>query len=370
MNSAQLEKEQRLPSSPALDGLHTYLTEQVTLVAQQLDREAQALFEAFEMLGSLGLLTPKAPTTRGGMGFDTQAYWQFQSLVARYSGALAFLQTQHQSAASFLLASENKALQTDYLPAMALGERRVGVGFSQLRRHPCPLQAQAVEGGYRLSGEVPWVSGAGLFDAFIGAAVLPSGEAVFGLLPLENAVGKAGRLEVSEPMALVAMPSTCTVRVRLEDWFLASSEVVGVRPVGWLERRDHANPLSPLGMMLGCAQAGIDSTRQSLLRRQIASEAALRLSAQLNELWLELPKALLLPTSAYAQKMALRGRAIALMNTCAQAAVIAASGAANTEAHPAQRIYREALVFSVSGQTAGGAIASLEALTLYEGQTF
>ncbi len=364
MNSAQLEKEQRLPDLPTLRELHTYLTEQVALAAQHIDLEPKALFEAFETIGSLGLLTPKVPAVHGGLGFDTQAYWQFQSLIARYSGALAFLQTQHQSAASFLFASKNEALQRGYLPAMALGKRRVGVGFSQLRRNPCPLQAWAVEDGYRLSGEVPWVSGAGLFDEFIGAAVLPSGEAVFGLLPLKDAVEGAGQIAVDEPMALVAMPSTQTVRVQLEDWFLGPSKVVGVRPVGWLEGRDRANPLSPLGMMLGCAQAGIDSARRSLLRRQIDADVIDRLSVQLDSLWRELPELWALPTSAYTQKMALRGRAIALMNTCAQAAVIAASGAANTQAHPAQRIYRESLLFSVSGQTSGGAISSLSALLL------
>ena len=70
-----------------------------------------------------------------------------------------------------------------------------------------------------------------------------------------------------------------------------------------------------------------------------------------------------LPEEAFDQKMALRGRALALMNTCAQAAVVASSGAANVLSHPAQRIYKESLVFSVSGQTTAGAIATLNALS-------
>jgi len=46
----------------------------------------------------------------------SRAVWQsvkrpftFQELVARYSGALAFLQTQHQSAAAMLVQSQNES---------------------------------------------------------------------------------------------------------------------------------------------------------------------------------------------------------------------------------------------------------------------
>lgn len=350
---------------PAFQGLHTYLTEHITPMAHRIDDDAEALFDAFAALGTFAALTPKVPKNMGGMGLDARSFWQFQSMVARCSGALAFLQTQHQSAASFLLATGNEALQQAYLPAMAKGEKRVGVGFSQLRRRPCPLQAIALKGGYGLSGEVPWVSGAGLFDAFIGAATLPSGEAVFGLLPLKSTTQKnAGRLFVNEPMALSAMPSTNTVRVQLEDWFLPADYVVSLRPAGWLEDRDYANPLSPLGLMFGCALAALDAAKQSLSHRHIHHDVVAQLTAKLNQLQAQLPVAVALPKAAYDQKMALRGQAIALMNTCAQAAVIASSGAANAASHPAQRVYRESLLFSVSGQTNQGAIASLDALLL------
>ncbi|MGB3573524.1 MAG: hypothetical protein WBA01_15890, partial [Phormidesmis sp.] len=76
----------------------------------------------------------------------------------------------------------------------------------------------------------------------------------------------------------------------------------------------------------------------------------------------ELPRVLALPEDAFAEKMALRGQAIALMQTSTMAATVATSGAANAIAHPAQRVYRESLVFSVSGQTSAGAIATLDSL--------
>jgi hypothetical protein len=53
----------------------------------------------------------------------------------------------------------------------------------------------------------------------------------------------------------------------------------------------------------------------------------------------------------YEEKLELRAWAINLAGRCSQAAVIASSGAANYQHHTAGRIYREALLFSVSGQT-------------------
>lgn len=364
------------------DSLTVHLIDQVSPLANRMDHDVMLLFKAFLGLGERGWLAPKCPTSLGGLGLDDGEYRQFQSVMARYSGALTFLQTQHQTAASLLLAGNNEALKQAYIPEMVVGKKRVGVGISHLRRQPPPLVAKPVEGGYRLSGEVPWVSGAELFDEFIGAAMLPSGEAVFGLLPLVNCLAEqerpdltatqtdltatqtdGGRLVVSEPMALCAVAATNTVRVQLNNWFLADDQVVGARPAGWLTERDRANPLSPLGMIFGCTQAGIDVVMRSLTRRQLDHPIAEQLTTQLELMQAELLKTVRLPKAAYGQKIALRGRAISLMNTAAQAAIISASGAANSLSHPAQRIYRESLLFSISGQTTDGAIASLDSLT-------
>lgn len=338
--------------------LKDYLERQVTPVAAQLDSDSKRLFEAFYGLGDRHLLTPKLPSSFGGMGQDTLAFWQFQALVARYSGALAFLQTQHQSAASLLSSGQNQTLAQAYLPAMASGTKRIGVGFSQLRKQPAPLRAQRVSGGYQLSGTVPWVSGAGLFTEFVGAAELADGSAIFGLLPLIS----TDQISVSQPMNLMGMASTNTVSLSLEHYSLSDEQVLDIKPKGWIQSRDRANPLSPLGLILGCAQAGLDIATQSLSKRQIEHALLNQLQEQVERTHFELPKVYALPTEAYAQKVALRGKAIALMNTCAQAAVLASSGAANMVGHPAQRVYKEALVFSVSGQSNGSAIASLNAI--------
>lgn len=343
--------------------LEAYLQSAVQPIANKLDTDSTALFESFRALGDQGWLAPKLPIEMGGLGLSSAEYQQFQSQLARYSGGLAFLQTQHQSAASLLLSNENEGLKQTYLPGMAAGNHQLGVGFSQLRRRPAPMTATAVDDGYRLTGTFPWVTGAGLFTDFVGAAVLPEGTAVFGIVPLTSqTVDEDCWLAVGESMPLAGMAATRTVEVQLKNWFLASEQVLGMRPVGWLEARDRANPLSPLGLIFGCTQAGIDALKVSLKRRGIEHAIAQQLALKLAWLKMDLPRVAALSGEAYPQKIALRGRAISLMNTCAQAAMIAASGAANLASHPTQRIYKESLVFSVSGQTTDGAVASLNSL--------
>lgn len=363
--------------SARLGALETHLSNQVAPLAQQLDRESDQLFSAFLELGAKGWLAPKlsesrskssdanaigSPSNGQGLGLDDHEYWQFQGVIARRSGALAFLQSQHQSAASLILSGSNEALKQKYLTQMTTGDRRIGVGFSQLRRRPSPLRAEPVSDGYLLNGEVPWVTGAGLFSEFVGAAVLADDSAVFGLIPLVTQTAEDQRIIVAEPMQLAAMSSMNTVAVQIENWLLPTAQLVGHRPKGWIEERDHASPLSPLGLILGCAEAGIDVLGQSLNRRNIKHDIATQLKLKLAWLQTNLSRMDALPSSAYTQKLTFRGQAITLMNTCTQAAVIASSGAANTLSHPAQRVYGESMVFSVSGQTTDGAIATLDHL--------
>ena len=98
-------------SSILLTQVEDYLRQQVAPKACQLDQDPQALCQAMVELGKLQLLGLRVSQRWGGQGIDKLTYLRFQELVSRYSGSLAFLQTQHQSAASMLAASRNEELK-------------------------------------------------------------------------------------------------------------------------------------------------------------------------------------------------------------------------------------------------------------------
>lgn len=361
-----------------LDTVKSFLLASVVPNANDIDSNPSALFRAMLGLGNLDLLALRVPRKWGGREVDEVTFGDFQELVARYSGTLAFVQTQHQSAAGMLVASSNVDLQRKYLPRLGSGEVLLGVGFSQLRRHGTLVVASVVEGGYRLDGVVPWVTGWGIFHEFIVAAMLPDGSAVFGVVPFEKEenkpqrhrgqVGRGGGGEgyigFGEVADLAAMSATNTVTAKL-DWFLPDENVVFVKPPGWIHEQDKGNVLKSTFLATGCALAGLDIIEGEARRKSLPfiNDTWVSLQNELDDCRCRIRAALQDSSIDFQGKLYLRAWAIDLATRIAHAAVTVSSGAANYMHNNAQRVYREALVFTVTGQTRDVMAATLERLT-------
>jgi kynurenine formamidase/alkylation response protein AidB-like acyl-CoA dehydrogenase len=349
-----------------LDITNSFLLQEVAPKANEIDSNPQALYQALQSLGKLNLLA-----LRSDKQVSEETFGDFQELIARYSGALAFVQTQHQSAATMLVNSSNSALQQTYLKRMGNGEVLMGVGFSQLRRGGEPLTlAVPVAGGYQLDGVVPWVTGWGLFQDFIVAATLPDGSAVFGIVPFVQTSQKSrGEITFTTPAQLAAMTSSNTVSATLTRWFLPTEHVVFIKPPGWIHENDKNNILRATFLATGCAFAGLD-----ILEAVKENKSLSFITNAFESLLQELTKCRTLIREAQqksigtAELLQMRAWAIDLATRIAHAAVTVSSGAANYMHHPAQRVYREALVFTVTGQTTAVMEATLQRLTGgYEG---
>ena len=347
--------------------------------ANQLDRDPDALRQAFNRLGEAGILGIKGPKAWGGEQLPSSAFCRVQEIMARYSGALAFLQNQHQNAVSKLSDSTNEVLQGRYLSDAIQGQIGIGVAFSHLRRiaQPC-MNAEPVSGGYRISGKTPWITGYRFFQFFILAATLPDQRVVLGLLPFDSIEQHyGGSIALSEPMQLASMTSTNTVQASLNQWFLPTENVIGFKDKNWIHQSDRLNILNHF-FILGCARAGLDVVEKASHQPYA--------SAQIRPTWMALDQRLnhccqhIYHAQVQAEALGreglegkdidkhvkhfvhLRAQAIDLAARCAHAAVIVSRGVANVLDHPAQRIYRESLAFSVFGQTTPVMEASLAQL--------
>lgn len=347
---------------PLLEQIEAYLQQEVAPRAIALDYDTQVLQSALQGLGDHGWLALRVPKNWNGLAISEETFRQVQELMARYSGALAFLQAQHQSAASMLSHSPNDRLQHTYLPQMSSGQTLVGVGFSHLRRHNPPVKALSAPGGYQLQGTVPWVTGYGYFQTFIVAAVLPDQQAVYGMIPFTKTIQESGgSIDLSAPMSLAAFTATNTVTVQLNHWFLSQEQVVFTKSIAAIEQIDSLNVLHHSFFAIGCARAGLDVMQITATQKPLAFiQAAYE---HLYQEWQACRSAILAATSqSYEEKLKLRAWAIELAVRCAHAAVTVSSGAANDVHHAAQRIYREALVFTVAGQTSDVMAATLTRL--------
>ncbi|GJD22162.1 hypothetical protein RIVM261_071180 [Rivularia sp. IAM M-261] len=345
-----------------IDTIKSFLLTEVQKNANSIDSDSNELFLALRGLGNLDVLALRLPRAWGGKEVEEVEYGIFQELVARYSGALAFLQTQHQSAVGMLVNSNNSELQLKYLPRVSKGEVFLGVGFSQLRREGTPLiSAVSVEGGYVLNGVVPWVTGWGVFHEFIVAASLPDGSALFGMAPFKE----EEFIRISAVADLAAMPSTNTVEVVFSNWFLASECVVFIKPPGWIHEQDKSNVLKSTFLATGCALAGLDIIEVAARKKNLPfiTNAYVSLQNELNDCRATIHDALVNKDIDFAQKLELRAWAIELTTRIAHAAITVSSGAANYKHHNAQRVYREALICTVTGQTRDVMAATLEKLT-------
>lgn len=348
----------------ALEAAKRFLREEVSPKAQEIDQDADAIRAAVSGLCENELMALKRPIEFGGPALPEPLFREYQEEIARASGALAFLTTQHQSAVSMIANGGNPDLAAEYLPQMADGQKLVGIGFSQLRRGGPPImRAEQVEGGYRLDGQVPWITGWDIFPEFLIGASMPDGRAVFGVVPL---VDVEGQIKVSPPMRLAAMETANTVSAEFTGYVMPDNRVAFHRPPNWIRNNDQINIALQGHFALGCAQAGIDIVRNAANKRGIAflTEAADKLSLELldcRQATTEAQKSVDEETTE--ERLKVRAWAIDLAVRCAHAGITASSGAANSLAHPAQRVYREALVYTVSAQTTPVMEATMARLT-------
>ncbi|MEG4244287.1 acyl-CoA dehydrogenase family protein [Microcoleus sp. MON2_D6] len=345
-----------------LNSTESYLQKCVSPHAEIIDSDSEALETAFAGLEDRSLLALRVPQKWGGAEIAPEIFYKYQELTARYSGALSFLQTQHHSATGMIANSDNEMLKSRYLPAIAQKELRLGIGFSHLRRSGNPaVTATPTKAGYLLSGKVPWVTGFRLFQKFIVAAVLPDERAVFGLVPFANIEGEYGKIACSEIMQLIAMNSTNTVTATLDNWLLHESEIISIKPVGWIAENDTKNILNFVPATFGCIRAALDviAAAGAAKNSPFITAAYQKLEQKLDRLKQNFPQS---QHSSKAEQLALRAQAIDLAVRCGHAAVAVSSGAANGAVHPAGRVYREALVYTVSGQTKDVMEATLDRL--------
>jgi len=339
--------------------IEEYLKKEVAPQSQILDQNWQELQKSLLGLGRENLLALRVAKNLGGLEWDDLTFYRWQMLISRYSGALAFLQAQHQSAASQIAASDNLQLKLSYLPSLGNGQTLIGVAFSHLRRLGTPeLLAHPVPGGYILAGTVPWITGYHIFSEFIVGASLAEGGAIYGLVPFTPVVGQIS----FRRHTLLAAPATNTVEAQINQWFLPQEKLVAFKTASSLQVTDQKNVLGHGYMALGCAQGGLE------LLHSIAEQKSLyfieKTRERLDNEWRELEYFMFSSQEiCYQERLRYRVKAINLAGRVAWSVVIATGGSANILEHPAARIYREALLFTLSGQTLDVMQGSLDELT-------
>ena len=320
-----------------------------------------ASWDALRRGGVLGWIIPRE---YGGAGLDPQELLEGYQRLAGACLTTCFLLSQRDSACRRLRDSGHEALCRELLPALASGERFATVGLAQLttsRQHVKPvLVARLEDGGVRLDGVMPWVTGAPHADHFITGVVLEDGRQMLLVVPR-----RTPGLSVGPPMDLMALQGSLTAEVRCEHvrlerkWILAGPAervLAGGRGAGGLETS---------GLALGLAKSAITYLENEANKRPewrarttASAESWNALQGQLRHLARE---------GADAQAASnLRAKVNALVLRVTQFALAAGKGSAFVRSHPAQRWARQAMFFLVWSCPAPALDATLACMALPE----
>lgn len=138
----------------------------------QANREGRFDRQIFNAMGSLGMLGATLPEAHGGPGLSHVCYGLIAREVERVDSAYrSALSVQSSLVIHPIHAFGQEALQQRLLPKLASGELVGCFGLTEPNHGSDPgsmeTRAEAVSGGYRISGAKTWITNAPIADVFV-----------------------------------------------------------------------------------------------------------------------------------------------------------------------------------------------------------
>lgn len=190
----------------------------------------------FDALAGAGMFGASAPVTAGGLGLDLFAMCSVTEELASGCLATAFVWIQHFRLLKTLTDGWTPGNSAgEWLAAACQGKLRGGVALAGLIPGPPMLRATPAEGGWRLDGTAPWVTGWGQLDLLLVAARGPAETLVTLVLDAAPVTG----LTMSR-QRLVAANASGTVRLDFDAVTVPGDRFVSQVPF---------DPRQPPGML-------------------------------------------------------------------------------------------------------------------------
>jgi len=304
--------------------------------AEEVDATATIPEGHFRALADAGFHGLAAPPEFGGpdVGFD-----EFLAVVEVLAGAClttTFTWMQHHGVVRGLVDTENTALRERHLAGAVRGTTRCGVAFAGAIPQPPKLWATAVDGGWRLDGVAPLVTGWGVVDLLqVSARDAATADAddeharvVALLVPARAADGVT-----VHPLDLAAANGSRTVRLDVDGWSVPEDGVVSVR-----SRAEFLAGMLGSSRVNGSLALGVAGRCAALVDEVGEPEPAAALRRDVDAARAGLDGALADPSAMPAA----RATASALAVRAAATLTVAVGSRAIVGRHPARRLVREA----------------------------
>ncbi|WP_165073398.1 acyl-CoA dehydrogenase family protein [Paludisphaera rhizosphaerae] len=349
-----------MPNDPIVEQAQTIADEYLLPRAAQADLATTPPVEQIRTLAGAGLLGLTTPAEFGGKGAPPSVVRDCLAAVASGCGVTAFVYFQHIVGCRHLGGCSNGDLKERLLPDFAAGRRFCSLAFSHLRRPgPPPLRVRSDGEAWVFDGAAPWMTGWGLADEVLLAGVLPDGHSAWVVAPLVESES----LRASPPARFCAMNASATVALECRGLRVEPERhVKTMTPIELAADTDRAN-IFFTALSLGVARAAVRLLRSDGRDERLANAANVfeqevdSMRTAVNR-WDD-PET---PADQRGDATKLRAGCIDLGVRASYGSVAASGGAANGIEHPAQRLFREAMVYALVAQTRDLRLATLDRL--------
>ncbi len=181
--------------------------------------------------------------------------------IGEVCGTTGFLSWCHQVCGLYLDQSENTTLKANILPSHIVGDSFGGTALSNPMKtfaniESMILRATKVDGGYVVSGTLPWISHIAP-NQYCGAIARVDGENkdVFFLLSFDDA--RRGQWQLNACPTFSGMEGSSTWQIELNQYFVPTDTIIADPAKAFIERIRGAFVLMQLGIGAGIIQGAI-----------------------------------------------------------------------------------------------------------------
>lgn len=242
-----------MKTSQELIRIETLLNEQLSALVHTIDQEGLYPKSFLRLLGNLGYFSVQ---TLSEAEMETK-FLQLIEATAKHCVSTAFLIWCQITLIRYIRASQNEFLQQHLLPALERGECLGGTGLSNAMKflsdmEPLRLKAVQVNGGYRVSGTLPFVSNLGSDHWFAFMAETADSDPIVAVVPCH-----AAGLELQERRLFIALNGTATYCCYFHEVFIPPEWILADPAHSFVKKIRPGFVLSQSAMGLGLTQAAV-----------------------------------------------------------------------------------------------------------------
>jgi len=215
-------------------------------------------------LGPLGAYSAHAPMTVNG-GFDIETSVRAMAAVSEQCLSTGFCVWCQDALAWYIANSENETLKTTIGPKLLTGEALGGTGLSNPMKtlfgiERLKLKAERVDGGFSVTGMLPWVSNLGE-DHYFGIIFSLPGEDNKMVMAVADC--SAGGVKITANDEFVALDGTRTFAIQFRNAFIPEEHVLADPIDTYIPKIRAGFILLQTGMAFGLIKNCIDLMEQA-----------------------------------------------------------------------------------------------------------